>query len=110
MLMNRGIEWRKITVHPPGADLPDFRLYSRNGKRLYGLLKNSVGKGTGFRGLQFRNCKNLTWGPIVMPMTFVRFCCAVALAAAVSIYAADKSKPAPPPGAADPYAEIQPAT
>src|SRR6266700_56713 len=44
-----------------------------------------------------------------MPMTFVRFCCAVALSGAVSLYAADKSKPAPP-GAADPYTEIQPAT
>jgi carboxypeptidase Q len=45
-----------------------------------------------------------------MPMKFLSFCCAVVLAGSVSLYAADKSKPAPAPAAADPYAEVQPAT
>jgi len=45
-----------------------------------------------------------------MPMTYSRFCCAAILAGAVSLYAADKSKPTPPPAAADPYSEVQPAT
>src|SRR3954452_5848806 len=45
-----------------------------------------------------------------MPMNFHRFWYAAALAGAVSLYAADKSKPAPAPAAADPYSEVQPAT
>jgi len=45
-----------------------------------------------------------------MPMTFSRVSCAVILAGAVSLHAADKSKPAAPPAAADPYTEVQPAT
>ena len=44
-----------------------------------------------------------------MPMMFSRFCCAVTLVGAISLYAADKSKPAPA-AAADPYTEVQPAT
>src|SRR3954454_23161882 len=58
----------------------------------------------------FRNVKLATWGPILMPMNFHRFWCAAALAGAVSLYAADKSKPAPAAAAVDPYSEIQPAT
>ena len=45
-----------------------------------------------------------------MPVTFSRLCCAVMLAGVVSLYAADKSKPAAAPAATDPYAEVQPAT
>jgi len=45
-----------------------------------------------------------------MPMKFPSFCFAVVLAGSVSLYAADKSKPAPAPAIADPYAEVQPAT
>jgi len=44
-----------------------------------------------------------------MPKTFPRICCAMILAGAVSLHAADKSKPAPPPAPADPYTEVQPA-
>src|ERR1700676_5013754 len=45
-----------------------------------------------------------------MRLTMFRFCCAVVLAAAVSLYAADKPKSAAAPAAVDPYAEVQPAT
>ena len=45
-----------------------------------------------------------------MQMKIYRFCCAVALAGAATLYAADKPKPAAPPPAADPYSEVQPAT
>ena len=46
-----------------------------------------------------------------MPSMLSRFCSVAAFAAAVSLYAADKTKPAAtPPTAADPYAEVQPAT
>jgi len=44
-----------------------------------------------------------------MPLTLSRFCCVVVLGGAGSLYAADKTKPAPP-SAADPYAQVQPAT
>src|SRR6266704_7109742 len=42
-------------------------------------------------------------------MTNFRFCCAIVLAGATALHAADKPKTAPAP-AADPYTEIQPAT
>lgn len=45
-----------------------------------------------------------------MPLTLSRFYSVVALAGAVSLYAADKTKPAAAPSATDPYAEVQPAT
>src|SRR5947209_5651859 len=43
-------------------------------------------------------------------MTFSRLFCAVMLTGAVSLYAADKPKPAAAPTNTDPYAEVQPAT
>src|SRR3954467_13394650 len=45
-----------------------------------------------------------------MPMTFSCLFCAVMLTGAVSLYAADKPKPAAATSSADPYAEVQPAT
>ena len=45
-----------------------------------------------------------------MPMKFPASVAHVVLAGSVSLFAADKSKPAPAPAAADPYAEVQPAT
>jgi len=46
-----------------------------------------------------------------MPVKILRFLPAVLLAAALSLHAADKPKPAPAaPVAVDPYAEVQPAT
>ena len=45
-----------------------------------------------------------------MPITFSRLFCAVMLTGAVSLYGADKPKPAAATAAADPYADVQPAT
>ena len=45
-----------------------------------------------------------------MQLTIFRFCSTVMLAAAVSLYAADKPKPAAASAETDPYAEVQPAT
>src|ERR1700747_865370 len=45
-----------------------------------------------------------------MPFTISRLCCAAALFAAASLYAADKPKAPAAPAATDPYSEVQPAT
>ena len=45
-----------------------------------------------------------------MPLTMSRCCCAVMLAAAVALYAADKPKAPAAPAETDPYTEVQPAT
>ena len=50
------------------------------------------------------------WGPNLMPLTMSRFCCALLLAAAAALYAADRPKTPAANSAADPYAAVQPAT